>query len=113
MRTVLRMRHRCRILAAQPDISVHHMLDPNQDRLMLRMMSYFRLKYRRVPVAYRNFPTECLPRGGTLHIADGTLRWPVTRTSGRSVFQFGAAGGLERNISAAESGCADISPVMV
>ncbi len=83
------------ILAAQPDVSVHHMLDPNQDRLMLRMMSYFRLKYRRLPRAYRDFLTECLPRGATLYVDDCTLRWPVTRTSPRSVFQFGAAGGLD------------------
>jgi hypothetical protein len=51
------------ILAARPDISVHHMLDPNQDRLMLKMMSYFRLKYRKLPAAYREFLMRCLPRG--------------------------------------------------
>ncbi|MBO0754239.1 MAG: hypothetical protein J2P54_00125 [Bradyrhizobiaceae bacterium] len=83
------------ILAAQPEVSVHHMLDPNQDRLMLKMMSYFRLKYRRLPRAYRDFLIRCLPRGGTLYIDECTLRWPVTRTSDRSVFQFGAVGGLE------------------
>jgi hypothetical protein len=83
------------ILAARPDISVHHMLDPNQDRLMLKMMSYFRIKYRKLPAAYREFLMRCLPRGGTLYVGECTLRWPVTRTSDRSVFQFGGAGGLD------------------
>ncbi len=83
------------ILSAQPDISVHHMHDPNQDRLMLKMMSYFRLKYRRLPTAYRDFLLQCLPRGSTIYVDDCTLRWPVTRTSDRSVFQFGAMGGLD------------------
>jgi hypothetical protein len=79
----------------QPHLSVHHMHDPNQDRLMLKTMSYFRLKYRALPAAYRNFLIAHLPRGGTIYIDHCTKRWPVTRTSDRAVFQFGAMGGLE------------------
>jgi hypothetical protein len=78
---------------AHPELSIHHMHDPNQDRLMLRMMSYFRLKLRRLPEAYRDFLARSLPRGATLYIDRCTLQWPVTRTGARSVFQFGAVGG--------------------
>jgi hypothetical protein len=44
-----------RVLAANPDVQLHHMHDPNQDRLMLRYITYFRLKHRRLPPAYRDF----------------------------------------------------------
>jgi hypothetical protein len=80
---------------AEPKVALHHMHDPNQDRLMLKTMSYFRLKYRALPTAYRDFLVRCVPRGGTIYVVRCTKRWPVTRTSGRSVFQFGAMGGLE------------------
>ncbi|MFL5268196.1 MAG: hypothetical protein ACJ8AH_16660 [Stellaceae bacterium] len=79
----------------QPKFAVHHMHDPNQDRLMLKTMSYFRLKYRALPDAYRDFLIEHLPRGSTIYIDGCTKRWPVTRIGQRSVFQFGAVGGLE------------------
>ena len=81
----------------QPDIAVHHMHDPNQDRLMLKTMSYFRLKYRALPAAYRNFLIQYLPRGSTIYVDRCNKLWPVTRTGERSVFQFGAVGGLEAN----------------
>lgn len=84
-----------RLLKAQPSMSVHHMHDPNQDRLMLRTMSYFRLKHRSLPPAYRDFLSHCLPAGATIYIDECTHEWPVTRTSDRSVFQFGAVGGLQ------------------
>jgi hypothetical protein len=82
------------LLRAHPDIAVHHMHDPNQDRLMLQTMSYYRLKYRRLPSAYRNALERWLPRGATLYVVDCTRRWPVLRTGARSVFQFGALGGM-------------------
>src|SRR2546430_7787778 len=34
----------CVFLQANPDIQLHHMHDPNQDRLMLQRMTYFRVK---------------------------------------------------------------------
>jgi len=49
------------LLAADSRIAVHHMQDPNQDRLMLRSMSYFRLKYRALPLGYREFLLRNLP----------------------------------------------------
>lgn len=36
------------LLAAQPSVQVHHMHDPNQDRLMVSRIGYFRLKMLRL-----------------------------------------------------------------
>jgi hypothetical protein len=81
------------LLDAHPGIAVHQMHDPNRDRLMLRTMSYFRIKHRVLPAAYREFLVHNLPAGATLYVCECTGTWPVTRTSARSVFQFGAVGG--------------------
>ncbi|OZM77285.1 hypothetical protein CFP66_36775 [Pseudonocardia sp. MH-G8] len=82
------------LLDANPDIALHHMHDPNQDRLSLARMTYFRLKRRRLGPAFTDFLTESLPRGASLLVADCRLRWPVTRLGDRHVFQFGALGGM-------------------
>ena len=81
------------LLAAHPHIAVHHMQDPNQDRLMLHDMSYFRLKHRALPLAYREFMLHRLPAGATVYVTHCQRQWPVTRTGERSFFQFGATGG--------------------
>ncbi|MCG5075128.1 hypothetical protein [Paraburkholderia tagetis] len=81
------------MLAADGRIAVHQMHDPNQDRLMLHSIRYFRVKHRRLPLAYREFLLGNLERGATLYVVDCTRDWPVTRTSDRSYFQFGATGG--------------------
>ncbi|MGC0887278.1 hypothetical protein WKG88_11745 [Pantoea agglomerans] len=81
------------LLAAWPRLAVHHMHDPNQDRLMLDQMRYFRLKLRELPLAFNEFLMGSLPAGSTLFINHCTRQWPVTRTSDRSFFQFGALGG--------------------
>jgi hypothetical protein len=82
-----------RLLDADPRIAVHHMHDPNQDRLMLEQMTYFRLKFQRLPLAYREYLLRILPCGATLYVNRCNRQWPVTRTGSRSVFQFGATGG--------------------
>ncbi|CAN7333070.1 hypothetical protein LJR230_001733 [Trinickia sp. LjRoot230] len=81
------------LLEADARVAVHQMHDPNQDRLMLRAMRYFRLKYRELPLAYREFLLRNLGPGSTIYLVECTRSWPVTRTSERSVFQFGATGG--------------------
>jgi hypothetical protein len=81
------------LLHADPRIAVHHMQDPNQDRLMLSAMSYFRLKLRALPLAYREFLLRSLAPNATIHISRCTRDWPVTRTGDRSFYQFGALGG--------------------
>ncbi|WP_217283286.1 hypothetical protein [Paraburkholderia sp. NMBU_R16] len=81
------------LLEADPRIAVHQMQDPNQDRLMLRTMRYFRLKHRALPLAHREFLLRSLAPGGTLFVIECTRSWPVTRTGDRSLYQFGATGG--------------------
>ncbi|WP_371884400.1 hypothetical protein [Caballeronia sp. S22] len=85
------------LLRADPRIAVHHMQDPNQDRLMLSAMSYFRLKHRALPLAYREFLLRALAPGATIHISHCTRDWPVTRTGDRSFYQFGAVGGASED----------------
>ncbi len=83
-----------RVLAANPDLLLHQMQDPNQDRLMLSHIRYFRMKWRRLPEAYVRFLVSTLPPGATLLVSECRLRWPVTRLGERHVFQFGGHGGL-------------------
>lgn len=80
-------------LAANPDVQLHHMHDPSQDRLMLAYITYFRWKYRRLPQAYRNFIDSSLEPNGTIVIAECEQSWPTTQVGDRHVFQFGAVGG--------------------
>ncbi|CUH40918.1 hypothetical protein JSE7799_03658 [Jannaschia seosinensis] len=81
------------LLKANPGISVHHMHDPNQDRRMTPLVSYFRLKHRRLPKAYRTFIDENLEPGGTVYVVNCEQTWPLTKLSDRYFFQFGAVGG--------------------
>ncbi|WP_263247719.1 hypothetical protein [Saccharopolyspora rosea] len=85
------------LLAANPTWQLHHMHDPNQDRLMIAGMAYFRLKWLRLPRAYHRFLRERLAPGGVAVSAECGLRWPVTRVGDRHVFQFGALGGAIRD----------------
>jgi hypothetical protein len=87
-------KHAARFLAANPELQLHHMHDPNQDRLMLHGMTYFRVKRLRLGPTYERFITQGLQSGGTIIVADCRLRWPTTRVGERHVFQFGGFGGL-------------------
>jgi hypothetical protein len=86
-----------KFLAANPDVQLHHLHDPVQDRLMLNHITYFRFKYRRLPEAYRDFLDNCLQPGGTLIVVDCQQRWPAKRISERHVYQFGAVGGATQS----------------
>ncbi|MEU6041416.1 hypothetical protein ABZ801_39115 [Actinomadura sp. NPDC047616] len=81
------------LLDANTDLELHHMHDANQDRLMVSGMSYFRVKWHRMPEAYRRFLKERLAPGGTVVTVECGLRWPVTRVGERYWFQNGAPGG--------------------
>ncbi|WP_159941690.1 MULTISPECIES: hypothetical protein [unclassified Nocardiopsis] len=83
------------LVRANPDWRLHHMHDPNQDRLMVAGMCYFRVKWLRLPEAYRRFLRSRLAPGGTLVVPDCAMRWPTTRVSDRYVFQHGGFGGAE------------------
>src|SRR6266511_2739740 len=81
------------VLRRNPDLELHHMHDPVQDRLMVQRMSYFRFKRRTLGAAYEDFLRECLEPGGTIIVMECGLPWPTTRRGDRYVFQFGALGG--------------------
>lgn len=82
------------LLARNPGVVLHHMHDGNQDELMIARMAYFRLKWRELPRAYREFFDNCLESDAPIVIADDLSTWPVTRVDERHVFQVGAQGGL-------------------
>jgi hypothetical protein len=82
------------LLDRNPGLVLHHMHDPNQDRLTLRRMAYFRVKQTRLGPAYERFLTDVLEPGGTILIAECGQRWPTTRIGERHLFQFGAIGGM-------------------
>ena len=81
------------LLDANPELTLHHMHDANQDRLMIERMSYFRVKRLRLGEAYERFLRDALPEGETIFLVDCRLRWPTTRVAERHVFQHGAPGG--------------------
>ncbi len=82
-----------RLLDANPEVQLHHMHDPNQDRMMVERMAYFRLKRLRLGETYEQFLTETLAPGGTIFVADCQRTWPTTEVGKRHIFQFGALGG--------------------
>jgi hypothetical protein len=82
------------LLENNPELQLHHMHDPNQDRLMVSLMTYFRVKWRRLSPSYARFIRECLVPGGTIVLVECTRRWPTTRVGERHLFQFGALGGI-------------------
>jgi hypothetical protein len=81
------------LLRNNPDLQLHHVHDPNQDELMIRHMTYFRLKRRSLGTAYREFLGR-LERGAPILLVECGQRWPVTRVGERHVFQCGAVGGM-------------------
>jgi hypothetical protein len=83
-----------RMMEAFPDLQLHHMHDANQDRLMVRALTYFRVKRRALGEGYERFLRERLQPGGTIIVPDCRLRWRTTRVGDRHVFQHGALGGI-------------------
>jgi hypothetical protein len=81
------------LLEANPDWQLHHMHDANQDRLMVRVLTYFRVKRRSLGRGYEQFLLDRLPPGGTILLMECTRRWQTTRLGERYVYQHGALGG--------------------
>ena len=81
------------LLAANPEWQLHHMHDPNQDRLMVQKMAYFRVKRLRLGEGYETFLRTSLAPGATIFVVDCRLRWPTTHVGDRHYFQHGALGG--------------------
>jgi hypothetical protein len=82
------------LLRRNPDVTLHHMHDPNQDALMVRHMAYFRVKRRRLGPAYERWLARSLAPGAPVVLVRDLSRWPTTRVEERHVFQAGAQGGL-------------------
>lgn len=87
-------RHAPALLDANPGVRLHHMHDANQDRLSASQMAYFRVKWHRLPDAYRRFLDGRLAPGAPVVLVRDTSSWPVTRYGDRHVFQAGARGGM-------------------
>ncbi|HET7570674.1 MAG TPA: hypothetical protein VFK96_08845 [Gammaproteobacteria bacterium] len=83
------------MLNANPNVALHQMHDPVQDRLPVRRMSYFRMKYLRLPQAYRRFLDDCLALGGRIIVVNCEYGWPTTQLGDRHYFQFGGVGGAD------------------
>lgn len=81
------------LLDANPELQLHHMHDPNQDRLMIQRMTYFRVKRLRLGEEFERFLEETLLPGATLFLLECQHRWPTTQVGERHFFQFGAVGG--------------------
>ena len=66
------------LLAANPDLVLHHMHDPNQDRSTLRRLAYFRVKRTRLGPAYEKFlgPPAASVGGQIGREATLSLRFP-------------------------------------
>jgi hypothetical protein len=81
------------ILEKNPDLQLHHMHDPNQDRLMIHLMTYFRFKQLRLGTPYEEFLKKNLEPGAPIYVVDCRRRWATTKLGERHYFQFGALGG--------------------
>jgi hypothetical protein len=84
-----------RLLEANLNLQLHHMHDPNQDQLMVRHMTYFRIKRLRLGPTFERFLADVLGPGGTILVSECSRTWPATQVGERHVFQFGAVGGME------------------
>jgi hypothetical protein len=63
-------------LQVNPDVELHHMHDPNQDRLMIQRMTNFRVKKLGLGPAYENFLRQFLEPGGTIFIIESLVTEP-------------------------------------
>ncbi len=82
------------LLDANSDLKLHHMHDPNQDRLPIERMAYFRVKALELGPAYESFLESVLAPDGDIILVESTATWPTTSVTDRHVFQFGGIGGL-------------------
>ncbi|MBP9855338.1 MAG: hypothetical protein KBD53_10780 [Candidatus Omnitrophica bacterium] len=81
-------------LKANPQLFVHQMHDPLQDRLMVTKMGYFRIKFLSLEEPYHQFLNENLiPRSPIISIECKYL-WPSYKVQDRHYFQIGGFGGL-------------------
>lgn len=82
------------LLQSNPELKLHQMHDPCQDRLMIRRMAYFRMKRLRLGKTFERFLKENLEPGATIFVLECRLPWPTTQIAPRHVFQVGGVGGI-------------------
>ncbi len=82
------------LLHNNPELRVYQMHDPNQDRLKVGRVAYFRLKRTQLGNAYKQFLKERLEPGATLFILDCQSTWLGTSVSDHHFFQVGGEGTL-------------------
>ncbi|MFI2371180.1 hypothetical protein [Streptomyces sp. NPDC018833] len=82
------------VAARNPDLAVHHMHDPAQDRPMLQKMAYLRLKKQRLGRVYERFLEQCLAPGATVIQLECTRDWRSRKVGERTFLQFGCLGGV-------------------
>lgn len=82
------------LLDRNPELVVHHMADPSNDRLTLARFSYLRVKRTALGATLERFLAERVVPGGTVVLLESRHCWPTTRLGERYVFQFGGVGGL-------------------
>ncbi len=87
-------KHSNLILQNNPDLSIYQMNDPVNDRFMSQKMAYFRIKYQKLPQAYKKFIKDTLDPNGTIVIVDCQLKWLATKLTDRYSFQVGGYGGV-------------------
>jgi hypothetical protein len=63
--------------------------------LMLKRISYFRVKFRRLPEIAGDLSGIDSGPAGFCSLSTALLKWPVTRVQDRHYFQFGGYGGVE------------------
>ncbi|MBD3422236.1 MAG: hypothetical protein GF398_19150 [Chitinivibrionales bacterium] len=81
-------------LESNPGVAVYQMHDPVQDRLMVAKIAYLRVKYLRLPAAYRAFIKRNLEPGGALLVSDCSFQWPMHRIDEGHYFQLGGYGSV-------------------
>src|SRR5262249_51172650 len=82
------------LLQANPELALYQMHDPNQDRLMSRLMAYFRVKRLELGATYERFIEDTLAPGGTLVLLECRLAAPAARLGPRHFFQTGGLGDI-------------------
>ncbi|MBV9389181.1 MAG: hypothetical protein JOZ78_22405 [Chroococcidiopsidaceae cyanobacterium CP_BM_ER_R8_30] len=82
------------LLSRNPDIWVYQMHDPNQDRIKIPRIGYFRIKRSRLGTQFEQFLQGNLVPGATIFLIECEYRWLSTQVGDRHVFQFGGTGKL-------------------
>jgi hypothetical protein len=83
-----------KLLRRNPNLAVYQMHDPNQDRLKVGHVTYFRMKRTRLGPTFEQFLKENLEPGATIILLECQYNWLSTSVSDRHFFQFGGKGDL-------------------